>query len=103
MRKLVESSYFSTASLPTDAMALNIKHPDADRLAHELAQATGESITAAVIHALRDRLARVAGRRGRRGLRADIARIQARIAALPRLDARGDDEILGYDAHGLPQ
>ncbi len=83
-------------------MALNIKHPEADRLAHELAAVTGETLTDAVLHALRERLARVAGRRRRRTLREDIARIQDRVAALPRLDTRSDDEIFGYDDAGLP-
>ena len=43
-------------------MSLNIKHPEADRLARELAEKTGETITEAVINALRDRLAREEGR-----------------------------------------
>jgi len=84
-------------------VALNIKHPEADRLARELSRATGESVTQAVIRALRDRLARIAGRRARRGLQADIERIQARVASLPRLEPGGDDELLGYDEHGLPK
>jgi antitoxin VapB len=37
-------------------MALSIKGPEADRLARELAAATGESLTEAVTKALRDRL-----------------------------------------------
>ena len=84
-------------------MALNIKNAEADELAHQLAEATGESLTQAVIVALRERLAAV--RRGRRAgaLRRDVARIQAQVAALPDRDTRTDDEIVGYDAHGLPQ
>lgn len=30
-------------------------------------------------------------------------RIQAELAALPVLDARAPDEIIGYDEHGLPR
>ena len=84
-------------------MALNIKNAEADELAHQLAEATGESLTQAVIVALRERLAAV--RRGRRtgALRRDDARIQSQVAALPDRDTRTDDEIVGYDAHGLPQ
>lgn len=37
-------------------MALSLKHPEADRLARELADSTGEGITEAVINALRERL-----------------------------------------------
>ena len=40
-------------------MALNIEDPETDRLARELAQATGESITEAAKTAIEERLARV--------------------------------------------
>lgn len=40
-------------------MAMNIKDPEAERLATELAGRTGESKTAAIREALRERLARV--------------------------------------------
>jgi antitoxin VapB len=39
-------------------MALSIKDPDADRLARAVAQCTGETLTEAVINALRERLER---------------------------------------------
>ena len=39
-------------------MPLSIKDPDADRLARALAQRTGETLTEAVINALRERLER---------------------------------------------
>ena len=42
-------------------MSLNIKNPEAHRLARELAEATGESMTSAVTEALRERLERVRG------------------------------------------
>lgn len=83
-------------------MALNIKNPEADRLARELAETTGESLTRTVILALRERLERIRGRRHGDGLRYEIARIQERIGGLPRLDDRCDEEIVGYDEHGLP-
>ena len=35
-------------------------------------------------------------------LKARVARIQALVASLPDLDARSDDEIIGYDERGLP-
>jgi antitoxin VapB len=35
-------------------------------------------------------------------VRAEIRRIQERIAELPVLDERAPDEIIGYDEHGLP-
>jgi antitoxin VapB len=83
-------------------MALNIKHPEADRLARDLAKKTGESITEAVIKALRERLAREEGRSSLPNLKDEILTIGKRCAALPDLDNRSADEILGYDAHGLP-
>ena len=39
-------------------MALNIKNPETERLARELAKRTGESLTVAVTVALRERLER---------------------------------------------
>jgi len=43
-------------------MALSVKQPEADRLARELAAATGESLTEAVVSALRERLLRQHGK-----------------------------------------
>lgn len=40
-------------------MALSIKDPEADRLAREVAKATGETLTAAVVQSLRERLAQI--------------------------------------------
>jgi antitoxin VapB len=40
-------------------MSLNIKNEEADRLAHELAGLTGESLTMAVTVAMRERLDRL--------------------------------------------
>jgi antitoxin VapB len=83
-------------------MALSIKHPEADRLARELARQTGESLTEAVIKALRERLMREAGRVRAVPLSEELRRIGERCAALPVLDTRPPDEILGYDDQGLP-
>jgi antitoxin VapB len=83
-------------------MALNIKNADTDRLAHELAAATGESLTEAVTTALRERLAAVRRRGERRVLHAEIAQIQAFVKSLPDRDTRSPEEILGYDEFGLP-
>lgn len=84
-------------------MALSIKDERADRLARELARRTGESLTEAVTRALEERLQRVAPRKRRRSLAADLNAIAKRIAALPVLDNRSPEEILGYDEHGLPR
>ena len=84
-------------------MTFNIKDPEADRLARELAAETGESLTGAVTTAVRERLERVRARRGVRRLADELDEIAARCAALPVLDDRSADEILGYDEHGLPR
>ncbi len=84
-------------------MALSLKDPEADRLAREVAERTGETLTGAVIVALRERLARLKGRRRPRRLRDDLREIGRRCAALPTLDDRPADEILGYDEHGVPR
>lgn len=83
-------------------MALSIKDPEADRLARELAARTGESLTEAVLVALRERLARETGRTKSIPLREELAAIRRRCAALPVVDNRSADEILGYDDRGLP-
>lgn len=84
-------------------MALNIKNAEADRLVRELAAVAHMSYTEVVIAALREKLAREVGRTRAMRLGEEIARIQARVAELPVLDARSPDEILGYDTHGLPR
>jgi len=83
-------------------MALSIKDPEADRLARELAARTGETLTEAVVVALRERLAREAGRTGVMPLRDELAAIRRRCAALPASDDRSAEEIVGYDDRGLP-
>ena len=84
-------------------MALSIKHPEADRLARELSKRTGEGLTEAVVKALRERLAREQRRiRGRR-LSDELLAIGERCAALPVLDGRTADDVLGYDEYGLPR
>lgn len=83
-------------------MALNIRNPEAERLAAELARHTGETKTEAVAQALRERLARVRRDQAKSSLVDELEAIAAQCAALPVLDARGADEILGYDERGLP-
>jgi len=83
-------------------MVLNIKDPEADRLARALAQETGESLTAAVTAAVRERLERVRGRTAAPNLAEELAAIAVRCAALPVIDSRPEEQLLGYDAHGLP-
>ena len=83
-------------------MALNIRNPEAERLAETLARLTGETKTDAVTRALRDRLARVRRERGQRRLADELDEVALQCAGLPVLDVRSDDEILGYDGTGTP-
>lgn len=83
-------------------MPLSIKDPEADRLARELARRTGETMTQAVITALKERLAREERKPDDDRLVEDVLEIARHFSSLPVLDSRGDDEILGYDERGLP-
>jgi antitoxin VapB len=85
-------------------MALSLKDPETDRLAREVARLTGESLTEAVRTSLAERLERERHRRGRSGksLAEELDEIALRCAALPDLDNRTADEIIGYDENGLP-
>ena len=78
-------------------MALNIRNSEVEQLAAELARVTGETETEAVATALRDRLARVRRDRSGVGLADRLVEIGKECAALPVLDDRTPDEILGYD------
>jgi antitoxin VapB len=83
-------------------MALSIKDPEADRLARALSKATGETLTAAVVQALRERLIRVRRSRAKRRLADELDEIALHCAALPLRDRRSADDTLGYDEQGLP-
>lgn len=84
-------------------MALNIKDAEADRLARELAASTGETLTDAVLNALRERIARERQKRpAPRSASAVLRDSRLRLARLPVLDSRSADEIIGYDETGVP-
>lgn len=80
-------------------MALSVKNQEADRLARELSELTGESLTEAVLVALQERLER---ERRRPGIGRRLSRLVAEVAGYPVVDRRSADEILGYDEQGLP-
>jgi antitoxin VapB len=81
-------------------MALNIKDPETDRLARELAELAGLPITSAVREAIEERLTVLRARE--RAVPPGLAHIIARGRARATMDARPEAEILGYDSHGLP-
>jgi len=81
-------------------VALSIKNPEAERLAKELARERGTTVTASVIDALEEALRRARGRRAAPSVRDAILEVSDRCAALPDLDTRSAEEILGYDERG---
>lgn len=96
----------SSRSLPTILyfflMALSIKSDEADRLARQLASETGETLTEAVVTALRERLDREHARNSAT-IGSRLARLAADVAALPVADDRTLEEIIDYDDVGLPR
>ncbi len=85
-------------------MGLSIKNDAVEAMIRDLAARRGVSMTEALRQALEaelareeaDRAARIAEKRKR------VAETVARLRALPVLDDRSPDEILGYDENGLP-
>jgi antitoxin VapB len=83
-------------------MTLNIKDPEAHKLARKLADQTGETMTRAVTEALRERLARVSHARRSETAAEDLLAIGRRCAA----SLKGkpvDHGVLLYDDRGLPK
>jgi antitoxin VapB len=83
--------------------ALNIRDPEVHELARQLAARTGESMTEAVRTALVERLQRTGG-----PSEAEIEHRRQRILELAAQfrrnkvdDPASDDEILGYNEHGM--
>jgi antitoxin VapB len=83
-------------------MALNIRNIEIERLVERVATLTGETKTAAVTQALRERLARLERVNEKDRLADELDAIAQHSASLPVLDLRSADAILGYDANGLP-
>ena len=84
-------------------MSLNIKNPATVALVDELARRRGISKTAAIHEALTERLHRLGyGSVAQERLLADMRVIRERVASLPELDSRSDEDVIGYDEHGIP-
>ena len=81
-------------------MGLNIKNEEAQHLATELAALTGETLTRAVIVALRERIARL---RQQRQVDDLIARAQEIIRQSGGAASYDNHAALLYDEQGLPQ
>jgi len=83
------------------APSLNIKDPEAHRLAQAIARVTGETMTHAVTEALRERHERLQ-KCAPEALAADIRAIGKRAAAHIKRPYLDHAELL-YDEHGLPK
>ncbi len=85
-------------------MSMNIKNEEAHRLARELADLTGESMTEAVTEALRERLERLEAERTRKAGIERLLEIAHECAQHFDPDFRSEDhaEML-YDELGLPK
>ena len=84
-------------------MALNIKNDETQKLAQELAKLTGESMTAAITEAVRERLDRVRGQHGA-GLADRLLKIGKECAAHLREPFRSIDHgKFLYSEKGLPR
>jgi antitoxin VapB len=84
-------------------MSLNIKNEETHRMARELARATGESMTAAVSEAIRERLERVRGN-SRKNMAERLMELGRDCAARLKepYKSMDVDELL-YDDNGLPK
>jgi len=83
-------------------MSLNIKNPETFRLAHELAELTGESVTGAVTASVKERLERLR-RAEQAGLAERLLEIGRDTAARLTSESRTIDHAdLLYDESGLP-
>ena len=82
-------------------MSLNVKDPEAHRLAQAIAKETGQSLTRVVIDSLRERHEKLEKRKGKASLAElmAIARRASRAVKRPYVD---HGELL-YDELGLPK
>jgi antitoxin VapB len=84
-------------------LALNIKNDQTEKLIHDLANRTGETLTAAITEAVRERLERLQNS-GKNGLADRLLRIGQECATHLKEPYRSVDhgELL-YDDQGLPR
>jgi len=82
---------------------LSIKNDETERLARQVARETGESLTEAIQNSLQERWERLKARRRSQVLTGQVEDLLRRVDALPNLDSRPEDEILGYDESGAPR
>lgn len=82
-------------------MSLNIKDPEAHRLAQAISHATGESMTRVVTEALRERWSKIERRRGQASIE-ELLQIADRAATHVKHPYADHAELL-YDENGIPK
>jgi antitoxin VapB len=82
-------------------MSLNVKDPEAHRLAQAIARSTGETMTHVVTEALRERYERLQSRRGKATVE-ELLAIAKRASAHVKRPYLDHAEYL-YDERGLPK
>ena len=86
-------------------MGVIVKNAETEAKIRKLAKRTGETLTAAIDRAVDDRLATLDPPRRKKGRvdRKKLAELLAYFDSLPKTNEDlTDDEIIGYDEHGLP-
>ena len=82
-------------------MSLNVKDPEAHRLAQAIAEETGETMTRVVTEALRERYQKLRNRKGKASVK-ELLAIAQRISAQVKRPYIDHGKYL-YDKHGLPK
>ena len=83
-------------------MSLTIKSERVEKLVREAASLTEETLTETIGRAVEERLLRLRGRRLMPSRLEAILGVSRRCAALPDVDMRSPEEILGYGECGVP-
>jgi antitoxin VapB len=86
-------------------MALVIDNPETERLVEELARKTGHKPDEAIAELIREKLAASSAEApfDPPDIWERVKKIQDRVAAMPDVDTRSADEIIGYDEYGVPR
>ena len=84
-------------------MAMSIRNSEVEKLARSLSRMTGENMTETILESLKERHQRIRAANASPRLLDDLSAIAKRTAALPKLDDRSAEEILGYDERGVPR
>jgi antitoxin VapB len=86
-------------------MSILIRNPKTEKKIRQLAKRKGVTLTDAVDRAMDNELAQLGPARKRRKVdRKRLAELLAYFDSLPKINEHlTDDEIIGYDEHGLPK